>query len=575
MDQLKRLLAHLTLKQKLTLAIAAIAVIGGLTSFLRWRDAQDYVPLYSGMAPEDAAAVVARLRESGGEYKLEDNGARILVRSQKAAELRLQLAAAGLPKSGRIGFELFDKTNFGATEFAEQINYHRALEGELERSVMSLAEVELARVHITRAKDSVFSESRQPAKASVLVKLRPGANLAASNVQSITHLVASAVEGLTPNSVSVVDVRGNLLSRPRQPLATGSGGSSDGMLDYRMSVERDLLAKINGTLEPLLGPDKFRAGVTVDCDFTSGEQSEEVFDPERSVMAQSQRTEDVSGAAATAAGGVPGTASNLARPAAPRSPVAGGGLARRTENISYQSSRTVRRTQLPQGTVKRISVALLVDHQVRFEGSGAKLKRIVEAPTAERLKSVKDLVSGVAGLVPDRGDQIVVESLPFESTLHWEQPTAPGATPAAPPGIALPAWLMDAMQKGNKVVLIAAAAGALLALLIPAIVLLWLRGRRKGKIQATMANKALAGGQRAAIEPGQSLEEMVGSQMADREAQRHRQEQEILNELRLPPVTTKKGEVLAKHLAEEAKKTPDSMAHVLRTWVTEGDVERV
>src|SRR6202011_3662243 len=136
---------------------------------------RDFRPLYGGLSAEDAAGVVAKIRESGSEYRLSDNGSAVLVPSGKVAELRLQLAAAGVPKSGRIGYELFDKTNFGASDFAEQVNYHRALEGELERSVMSLAEVELARVHITLAKESVFLESRQPAKASVLVKLRTGA----------------------------------------------------------------------------------------------------------------------------------------------------------------------------------------------------------------------------------------------------------------------------------------------------------------------------------------------------------------------------------------------------------------
>src|SRR5690242_4426837 len=158
------------------------------------------------MAPEDAAAVVQKLRESGVEYRLADNGATVLVPSAKQAESRLTLAAAGLPKSGRIGFELFDKSNFGATEFVEHINYQRALEGELERSVMSLAEVEQARVHVTFPKESVYLESRQPAKASVVVHLRPGATLLPQNVVAIEHLVASAVEGLTPEAVSVLDV---------------------------------------------------------------------------------------------------------------------------------------------------------------------------------------------------------------------------------------------------------------------------------------------------------------------------------------------------------------------------------
>ena len=146
---MKRLLQTLTWKQSVSILIAAGAVVGALVAFSRWNQDRDFRPLYSALSAEDAAAILAKVRESGSEFRLSDNGTVVLVPSARVAELRLQLAAAGIPKSGRIGFELFDKTNFGASDFAEQVNYHRALEGELERSVMSLTEVEQARVHIT------------------------------------------------------------------------------------------------------------------------------------------------------------------------------------------------------------------------------------------------------------------------------------------------------------------------------------------------------------------------------------------------------------------------------------------
>src|SRR5437764_947964 len=193
---MKRLIDSLTWKQILSIVVVAGGVIAGLVSLSRWNQERDFRPLYSSLSPEDAAAVLTKVREGGTEFRLSDNGTTVLVPSAKVAEVRLQLAAAGIPKSGRIGFELFDKTNFGASDFAEQVNYHRALEGELERSVMSIAVVEQARVHITLAKDSVFLESRQPAKASVLVKLRPGSQLTAQNVAAICQLTASAVDGL-------------------------------------------------------------------------------------------------------------------------------------------------------------------------------------------------------------------------------------------------------------------------------------------------------------------------------------------------------------------------------------------
>src|SRR5580698_2385568 len=336
MDQIKRLLESLTWKQMLSLVLAAAAVIGALSVFSRWNRERDFRPLYSSLAPEDAAAVLAKVRESGSEFRLSENGSVVLVPSARVAELRLLMAGAGLPKVGRIGFELFDKSTFGMSDFTEQVNFHRALEGELERSVMSLAEVEQARVHITFPKESIFLESHQPAKASVLVRLRAGTQLSAQNVASICQLTASAVEGLAPEAVSVVDMRGNLLNKARQALSPDDPEPSEAAIDYRQKIERDLLAKINTTLEPLLGADKFRATASVECDFTSAEQSDESYDPSKSVMVTSQKTEDITGGT-TATTGVPGTASNLPRPTS-RPGGGANGVTRRSENITYQSS---------------------------------------------------------------------------------------------------------------------------------------------------------------------------------------------------------------------------------------------
>ena len=305
---------------------------------VRRNEEQDFKPLFTNLTAEDAGAVLAKLRESATEYRLADNGATVLTPSARVAELRLQLAAAGLPKTGRIGFELFDKTNFGASEFAEQVNYHRAIEGELERSVMSIREVEQARVHVTLAKESLYTESRQPAKASVLVKLRTAAALSPQNVAAICQLAASAVEGLSADMVSVIDTNGNLLNRARANANGDAAEGSEAALDYRKSIEHDLQNKIGATLEPLLGADHFRRGVSAEVDLTSGEQSEELFDPTKSVMVSSQRTDD--GPALPAASGVPGTPSNLPVPPAKPSTSSTNSRAAHRRNITYQSSRS-------------------------------------------------------------------------------------------------------------------------------------------------------------------------------------------------------------------------------------------
>ena len=561
MDQLKKLFLSLSLKQRITLAVAAITVIGSLLLLSRWNRERDFKPIYSGLSQEDAAAVLTKLRESGTEFRIGEGGSSVLAPSSKVAELRLQLAAAGVPKSGRIGYELFDKTNFGASDFAEQINFHRALEGELERSVMSISAVELARIHLTVPKDSIFLESRQPAKASVLIKLRPGSQLTPQNVAAICQLTANAVEGLAPEAVSVVDMRGNLLSRPRKALTPDGIQPDDALLDYRQKIERDLVAKINTTLEPLLGADKFRTGVSVDCDFSSGEQSEETFDPTKSVMVTSQKTEDISGS--NSASGVPGTASNLPRPTS-RPGTTGSGITRRTENIAYQSSRTVRRVHLPQGNLKRVSVSILLDNAVRFEGTGPKAKRLLVAPTTDKVKVIHDLVAGAIGLSVERGDQLVIESLPFESTLNPAPPIPEIDVTPAPAGS--PLWLQNALK--NRL-LVAGAAGATLVLIFAMAGLLFMKGRKKKRQAVEIQTQVAQSNEQAKLAAEQNFTRQLESQLAEQSELQQRQETEALTALRVPKLTTKKAQVLTKHIIEESQKAPKMMAQVLRTWTNE------
>ncbi|MBL0159789.1 MAG: flagellar M-ring protein FliF [Bryobacterales bacterium] len=428
MNQLRKIYTTLTGRQKLYIAAACIILGVGMAALMRWQRESGFEPLYKSLSSEDASAVVAKLKERGVDFRIADGGTSILVQADRAPEMRLEVAGAGLVRSGRPGFELFDKVNFGVTDFAEQVNFRRALEGELERSVASLAEVEKARVHLTFKRDSVYLESRQPAKASVLVRLKPQTVLSPQNVQAITHLVASAVEGLAPESISVLDMNGNLLGKPRRSRGTAGDSLDDASLEYQQSIERQFLAKINSTLEPLLGAERYRSAVSVDCDLATVEESEELFDPNRSVMSTSQKSEDVS--ATATASGVPGTASSLPRPTS--AGVRGsGGNSRVTESVSYQTSRTVRHRRVPQGVVQRVSVSVLLDNDIEWQGQGAQRKRVIVQPQPERLKSIHDIVAGVIGFNKDRGDQIVVEVLPFEMTLKSEPPpehvTAGGA----------------------------------------------------------------------------------------------------------------------------------------------------
>jgi flagellar M-ring protein FliF len=557
MDQIRKLFDRLTARQKVTLGVAAAAVLGLVTLLVQWNEERHYRPLFSNLSAEDAGRIANRLRESGIKYRIAESGDTVSVPSDKVAETRLMLAAEGLPKTGRIGYELFDKTNLAATDFQERVNFHRAIEGELERSVMSLEEVEAARVHVTFAKDSVFVESRQPAKASVLVTLRPGRELKPESASAIAHLAASAVEGLEPQAVSILDTEGRLLSKPKRRVRPGEPEPDDAQLEFRAKFERELLAKVEATLEPLLGPEHFRASISTDIDFSSGEHSEESFDPSRSVMASQQRSEDVAGGAA--ASGVPGAASNLPRPTS-RPGESARSISRRTENITYQSTRMVKRMLIPQGAVKRVSLSVVVDHDVKVEGEGAAARRVLEAPPPEKLKKIADLLTAAAGLQTERGDQIIVESMPFAATLQMVAPPRPAPpAPAAPAPASWPEWVPEKLRTPW----LFAGIGGSIFLLAGLAALFVLRKRKKSAPAATAAPE-LAGGK------PQSME----SRIADHERKKVELETQAMNALKLPEAAVQKGEVLQKQIIEAAKKDPAGIAQVIRTWLQEDSIAR-
>jgi flagellar M-ring protein FliF len=543
MEQIKKLVGMLSAGQRIAILLVAVLAGTGIMYFTRWERESSFRPLYGSLSQEDAALVVQKLKEGSVLYRL--NGSVIEVPEEKVAELRLEMASAGLPKTGRIGFEIFDKTNFGMTDFAEKVNYRRAIEGELERSVMSMAEVEQARVHITFPKESVFVDSREPAKASVLIKLRASMSLPETAIPAITHLVSSAVESLGPESVSVMDMRGNLLNKGHHSRGAAGGEGSEAALEYRHGVEQDLTAKLESTLQPLVGPGRFRAAVSADCDMTSGEQNEENFDPTHSVMVTSQKTEDSSSLGV--ASGIPGTASNLPQPA-PKPPATSNGTSRRTESVNYQTSRTVKRTVLPLGGIKRLSVSILIDHEVHFEGDGASAKRVLVPPAPERLKVIHDLAAAAIGLNTQRGDLLIVESLPFESTLNFEPPS-----PAAPPvrSSKKPTPLEQIKSDPKLLVGIAAAVVVVLAALV-----FLLRRRKPNQLEVQQAGALPSADRTAAIDSPSSAPVSLGAAASSVTPN-------------LPALSASKAEVLASRLRETGHKDAELLAGVLRGWLKE------
>ena len=583
-QQILKLWTSLPRNRQMVVGGVVLTVLIGLVWFVASRSNHNLQPLYTDLKEEDAAKVVEKLKTLEVVHRIDagKQGVNILIPSEKLADTRLSMASSGLPSSGRLGFEIFDQSDFAATEFTEQIKYARALEGELERSIQLIESIEKARVHITFPKDSVFLESRRPAKASVMVKLRENRDLSRRNITAITMLVARAVEVLEPDSVTLLDMEGNLLDLEKP---AEDRQRDEAALAYRKKLEQSLLAKVRDTLDPLLGADRYSAGVSVECDFSLTEQSEELFNPEQSVISTSLKTEETT--SRRQPGGVPGTATNLPRPTVV--PTAGANdIARRTENVTYQSSRSVRKTQIPQGRIQRISVGIVFDQRVQFTPNGdISTPSLVPTPE-ERVNSIRDLVAAVAGINPERGDVVTVQSLAFEETLN-RIPVVP-ATGVAPTGKeeippidwqkALPGWFADFIQKlrdDPQMLLIVASVATVLLLLIAVSVYFLLRSRKK-KISVQMEQAAaLKEAQAKAELEGRTAED--GSALPGQDPRRRQLEEhqalkdeltaEELQKLKLAPVTTKQSEILIKHLREVVQKDGDFAAHVLLTWLAD------
>jgi flagellar M-ring protein FliF len=457
--KLKSLASALTSAQRASLAAAFVAVVAIVGGSAYWMQHQDYSLLFADMDAEAAAQVVTKLKNDKIPYVLDGGGRAIRVPASKVDELRLEFASDGLPSSGRIGFEIFDRTAFGATEFLEQVNYRRALEGEIARTISTLSEVSSARVHIAMARPSLFASREQPAKASVVLKLRANRPLGASTVQGITNLVASSVEGLRPESVVIMDSFGRPLARPQAGDEEPLGGAQ---MERQQRVERDLTSKVIALLEPIVGASGVRVNVSARLDAASEESTEERWDPEEKVIRSRQVSGDAATLAATSAQGLAGTRSNLPPPVqpgqtAPPTPASAANPpllpGRGSETTNYEISRTTKHTIRPRGDLARLSVAVIVDNeQVTTKNADGSVSQSSKPRSAEQLQKLTALVAAAVGLDTERGDHLTVENVPFEETpveapvpsTIWQRyapPVVDGFRTVAPLVLALLAFL--------------------------------------------------------------------------------------------------------------------------------------
>jgi len=418
-EQAKEIWNRLPMSGRITTIGAAIATIGLVSAIIYYGSQPEYAALFSDLKPGDAQTIVEKLQAEGVPYSLSNGGTTIQVPQERISELRLKMAGTGAISGGHVGFDLFDKTSFGATDFAQKINYRRAVEGELARTLEGMDEVEGARVHMTPKRESVFSDKEEGAKASVMLRVREGKQLSAERTEAIASLVASSVEGLDSSNVSVMDTRGRLLSSGRGNL--GSNDVFNSQLDSKRKFETETAARIVSLLAPIAGDGRIRADVSADVDFSKTEETEEKYNPQSQVIRSQQSSEEKRNSSATSPGApVVGVRSNdpaTTQGNANRQNQSNGNDQRVATTTNYEIDKTTRRKVGGGGEVKRMTVSVVVDHKMVNEVSTAR--------TAEELKKFEELVGAAVGFSEDRGDSIVVQTMPFDKTgLGMEAPTA-------------------------------------------------------------------------------------------------------------------------------------------------------
>jgi flagellar M-ring protein FliF len=417
---------HLSNQQKLGLMFAVAAVIALLSGSWMWSQTPDYKVLYSNLSDRDGGTVISSLQQMNIPYKMAEGGGAILVPSSQVYEVRLRLASQGLPKGSVVGFELMDGQKLGMSEFQERVNYQRALEGEITRSIQSLSAVQGARVHLAIPRPSVFIREQQKPSASVLLSLYPGRSLDKAQVSGIVHLISSSVPELPLNNVTVVDQNGNLLTGAGEG-AAAHAGLDPTQLDYLHQVEQSYVKRIESILTPILGLGNVKAQVAADLDFAMVEQTAETYKPNpvpNEAAIRSQQMSETNGDAGKQASGVPGALSNqppgaasapITAAAAPGAGVTAGTAAgaaniHKESTVNFEVDKTIQHVRQPVGSVKRLSVAVVVNHR---KAAGKDGKGANKPLTPAELGQVQNLVKEAMGFSQTRGDTLNVVNAAF------------------------------------------------------------------------------------------------------------------------------------------------------------------
>ncbi|WP_370420882.1 flagellar basal-body MS-ring/collar protein FliF [Pantoea vagans] len=554
------LLARLRANPRIPLIVAAAAVVAIVIAMVLWAKQPSYSVLYNNLTDEDGGAIVTQLTQMNIPYRFAENGGALMVPEANVHELRLRLAQQGLPKGGSVGFELLDKEKFGISQFSEQVNYQRALEGELARTIESLGPVKSARVHLAMPKPTLFVREQKAPSASVTLTLQPGRALDEGQIQAIAHMVSSSVAGLPPGNVTVVDQTGRLLTR-----SDNAGRDlNDAQLKYSSEVEARYQQRIEAILNPILGQGNVHAQVTAQINFDTSEQTDEKYQPNANpsntaIRSRQTSTSDQSGSPYP--GGVPGALSNQPAPAntapvtTPNNNAANGQNAngqnnaannasqttstaaassaptnsRRDDTVNYELDRSIRHTKVNVGDVQRLSVAVVVNFRADDKGKAVALNE-------QQLKQIEDLTREAMGYSQTRGDSINVVNSQFNTT---EAVTAD-----------LPFWqqqsFFDQLMNAGKWLLIALVAFILYRKLV-----------RPHLVRKQAAEKAAAEAVAARAAAQQPEEEAFNVQLSKDELDQERKSNNRMS-----------AEVMSQRIRDMSENDPRVVALVIREWMS-------
>ena len=572
-NQIMEMWGRFEKRQKATIVAFAVLGLVLVVSVVYLVNRVEYQTLYRDLNPDDAQAIVVRLEENRRTFRVKGNSIQVAASKDEIDRLRLEYSGAGLGRSGLIGYEIFDKSQFGMTDFTEQVNLQRALEGEMARTIMQLSEVARARVHISLPKDSYFEESREPAKASVFLTLRGGSMLSRSSVTGIRAVVAGGVQGLSAQNISIMDDEGRVLA---QSLEAGDTARSELELEMAMreQLEKEMTAKATAILEPVVGKENVRVNASVEINTNAVEQTQELYAPDPQAVVSHQRTEERAGRSILDAG-IPGTQSNVGM--VETDPSTGAERMRQSETTNYEISRTVTHTLQPKGSIRRLSVAVTLNNKtVVTTGQDGSVTTRMEPFSEEELGAYRELVMAAVGYDEQRGDVVALRS-----ALFFDASALQVAAPVAP-------WYKQVQKQDFFVPVIKY--GTLLLIFLLAY-LFFVHPLRKRVFQAIAATvpQALpsaeenlllesgeatvgalsgAGDQVGALQGGSEVGDHAAEQILDMENATEEQIEDMLaNEEMALGSSARRYAVIKKKLIEKAKKNPEMVSQLVRSMM--------